>query len=76
MLNEWELTLSAPAAVLYKDDIAFPHRVFRGTTKLHHNNVIRSFRQASGIYDAGMTDFDDVTFIATRGLRESLANAR
>lgn len=70
MQNVWTSTRSAPAAALYRDDIAWGWRVnesFPGVP-----NILQVFLRSSGVTDSGMTDFDDVSWIATQGLRESL----
>ena len=70
MQNVWTSTRSAPSATLYRDDIAWGWRVNEFFPVVP--NILQVFLRSSGITDSGITDFDDVTWIATRGLRESL----
>ncbi|MFN2577624.1 MAG: hypothetical protein ABR607_08040 [Pyrinomonadaceae bacterium] len=74
MMNIWTTSRSAPAAALYRDDIAWGWRVdeirFPGSP-----NILQLFLRASGLTDSGITDFDDVTWISTHGLKESLRDA-
>jgi hypothetical protein len=74
MMNIWTRTRSAPSATLYRDDVAWGWRVDEiGFPAVP--NMLQVFLRASGITDSGMTDFDDVSWIATRGMVESLKNA-
>lgn len=66
--NEWLLTRSAPSAALYKDDIAYAIRWFGGEID---NELLVNLR-ASGVVSGLIADHDDVEFIRTKGLRQSL----
>jgi len=72
MGNEWTLSISAPAAALYRGEIAYAYR-WNGEGS---PNALHFYSQASGISGDVLTDHDDVTFIRARGLKESLAKAR
>lgn len=72
MGNEWTLSRSAPAAALYRGQIAYALR-WNGEG---NPNALHFYPDASGISNEVLTDFDDVAFIRTRGLKESLARAR
>lgn len=78
--NEWTRTRNAPAAVAFGGDFVFAWRTREELDppdpKLPPPNEVEIFYDGSGERASGMTDFDDVTYIATRGLRESLAAVR
>jgi hypothetical protein len=74
MINEWTSSRNGPAAVALGDDIAWAWHLHEGFKDLE--NRVEVSRVASGTTEAGLTDFDDVTFILTRGLRESLEKVR
>jgi hypothetical protein len=70
MVNEWTLTRSAPSAVLFGTEIAWAWRMneyFEGL-----ENRVELSLTSSGTTDRGLSDFDDVSWIAEHGLRESL----
>lgn len=73
MQNVWTTTRSAPSAVLYQNDVAWGWRV--NETFPVVPNILQVFLQASGVTDdIRIADHDDVDWIATQGLRESLRN--
>jgi hypothetical protein len=76
MMNIWTTTRGGMSAVPYKDDIAWAWRkdvaVADGRPGSLHN-TLHVYLHASGIADSGLTDFDDVTWLARIGLRRSLA---
>lgn len=75
MMNGWTLTRSASSAVMYGDDIAWAWRkdddLGEGRRGGLHN-TLHVYLSASGITDANLTDFDDVSWLASHGLRHSL----
>jgi hypothetical protein len=74
MINEWSSSRSAPVAVAFQDDIAFAWRMNEGFKDLE--NRVEVGLVASGVSDSGLTDFDDATWILTRGLQDSLRAVR
>jgi hypothetical protein len=74
MINEWSSTRSASSAVRFGSDIAWGWRMNEFFRTLE--NRLEISLVSSGASDAGITDFDDVSWIANQGLRQSLMNAR
>lgn len=72
MGNEWAFSRSVCAVAQYKGDIAYAYRWSGGE---EDGRILVSLR-ASGIEDEWVTDFDEVGFIFTRGLSESLRNVQ
>jgi hypothetical protein len=72
----WVLTPNPPAVTPYLDDFAIIWRQHPQSSDPVKNNQGQVFFKASGEYDHNLTDFDDVTHIARRGMRESLAAVR
>lgn len=68
MENIWNSSRSAPAATLYGGNHAFAIRWWNYDL----DNRIVLYMDATGIIDEDLLDFDDVTYIATKGLHESL----
>ena len=65
--DEWSTTASAPAAALNPSgDITYCYRE-------QSNSMLTCSFNGTGIQDGEMGDFDELTFIRTHGLRESLA---
>ncbi|HMS84561.1 MAG TPA: M12 family metallo-peptidase [Nitrospira sp.] len=73
MIDEWNTAQSPPAAALYNGHHAFALR-WRHADDSIPNAVV--FYRQTGIIDEPLRDFDDVTFIANRGLRDSLVGIR
>lgn len=77
MGNEWATTRTAPSATLYGGDIAYGWRInemFPKDWHVRNRNAVHT--GASGQTEKNITDFDDVTFVVTKGLRDSLAAVR
>ncbi|MGI8924446.1 MAG: reprolysin-like metallopeptidase, partial [Fimbriimonadales bacterium] len=70
--NEWLLTRSAPSAAAYNGDIAYALRWFGGP----NDHMVYLYLTASGISKGVLGDHDNVTFIASQGLKDSLARSR
>lgn len=68
MENVWHSSRSAPCATLYGGNHVFAIRWWN----YELDNRIVLYRDASGIIDEDLLDFDDVTHIVTKGLHESL----
>jgi len=71
--SEWTITRNAPAVVKFRQDFAFGWREKEQSDPpdphLIQPNGLQIFLGGSGEVTSGITDFDDVTFIATTGLR-------
>ncbi|MBS1705197.1 MAG: hypothetical protein JST40_04940 [Armatimonadetes bacterium] len=70
--NEWANSRSVGSAVEFQGAIAYAYRWFGGP----EDNSVWITPNASGIEDGIITDFDEVTFIAEHGLRDSLNAVR
>lgn len=67
--NEWVTTRTAPSAVSYRGEVALGIRLNELAKEAYARNLMIVHLTASGTGESGMSDFDDVTFIATKGLR-------
>ncbi len=75
--NQWTKIRSAPTITLHGDDHLLCWRVSDNRPEdLATRNNLRIVSQISGENDSGMTDYDDVGRILSRGLRESLLEFR
>lgn len=68
MGNEWALSRSLAGACLYEGDIAYAYRWSGGP----ENNRLLVYLKASGVENSVIGDFDEVGFIARKGLKDSL----
>ena len=68
MGNEWAFTRSVCAVAPYNDDIAYAMR--------WTDETLTVYLKASGIEDAVLTDFDEVSYICNLGFANSLASVR
>lgn len=72
MGNDWVLTRSAPAAAMYGRNAAFGWRLSEVRYASEARNRLVVHLEANGKTESNLTDYDDVTHIACRGMRESL----
>ena len=68
MGNEWAYTRSVCAVAPFNDDIAYAMR--------WSDESLAVYLRASGIEDAVLTDFDEVSYICNTGFANSLASVR
>lgn len=74
-INGWVATRNAPAVTPYEDDYAVIWRTPEAGREDQRNRAeINLF--ASGEFANGPADFDDITYIATEGMRDSLRSVR
>lgn len=69
--DEWTQTRSAPAAAWFDGDVIWAYRWVHGSQGDSDNNLHVGYR-ALGIDSSPMADFDDVGFISSYGIRNSI----
>ncbi len=70
VINEWVHSRNAPAVAPYRDDFVMAWRIpeFEWKNRASYNETEVNL-YASGEFSSGPADFDDITFLAERGLR-------
>jgi hypothetical protein len=69
--DEWTLTRSAPAAAWFANDVIWADRWAAGSQGVT-DNILHVGYHALGIQDAPMGDHDDLTYLRTWGVRNSV----
>ena len=76
LINTWTFSRHSPLLISHGDEILLAWQMHRQDVGHRHHNKLAVVGGAAGEQDTGLTDQNDILFLLTHGLRESLAPIR